>query len=144
VDNKNVGAVKRCLRIHFSRWLLRQRYRKRERAPAAWLAVYRDTPIHSGDQVGGDRQAEACPAVTARVRVVALDKILEEALGLIPLYTDPGVAYRKANKAAIAGILNQVDAKAHFALHRELHRIADQVPKHLPEPDGIANEKTWN
>ena len=114
---------------------------KPERRTLARLALHAHFPVHQLDQLFGDRQSQAGAAVFARRRSVGLGERLENLRHRPRVDADARVADGEAQRGLGVRFLDLGHTQHDFALLGELHRVAQEVGQHLPEPAGIAAQK---
>ena len=106
--------------------------------PLAVLAANVDRAAQHRDQSLRDDEAESRPAESPRRRCIGLRKRLEKPVELLGGHAGAGVDDLESNDASRVGHVARTDSYRHFALLRELDRVADQVREHLTEAQRIA------
>jgi len=134
---------------HLARWLDRRRglvafhilFRQYERENTAFarFAGHTDIAAQQGGQVTGNRQAQACTAVTAIGGAVGLAESFEDAFLLIRGDTNAGIAHGKGNALPRRAGHRQAD----LALFSELDGVGQQVLEDLLQALAISKQQGW-
>jgi len=114
--------------------------REVERRAVFLGAVQPDLASHHVDQRRRDRQAEARPAEPPRRRSVRLAEGLEDREVLVRRHADSCVADHEVHPGTPDRAAVLADLHEHMPAFGELDGVGDEVPQHLLQPAGVADD----
>ena len=118
----------------------RQRDLEPEAGALPHIAVHPDRPAHEFDQPTRDGQAKAGAFELAVLVILDLIELTEDVVKVFRRDADTGVLDRDMQGLRPVHDLHPDDPGQDMALFSELHRVADQVGKHLAQAPGIADK----
>ena len=114
---------------------------KKNTEPTPGLLFPQMSPPRKLAEILADGQAQACTAVAARGRGIALHERIEQTVQLVRLDPDARVAHGHVDLIGVRGRLYGPHQDDHLPLRGELDRVRDEVDQDLPQPRRIRHER---
>src|SRR5262249_10217935 len=111
-----------------------------EHAATPDFARETDRAPHQFGEPSGNREPKPSAAESPRRRCLGLRERLEDSLADVLGDADARVADLESDIAAPIRVADATRAHPDLAFFGELHRIRDEVQKHLAQPSGISDE----